>query len=69
MNTDLILRHSGSRGLFILKSLWGRAAGTLFAVLEARNARCQLLSMDDHMLRDIGIRRDQIHCISKRIPW
>ena len=52
-----------------LKALCGRAAATLFAAIEASNARCQLRSMDDHMLRDIGIRRDQIHCISKRIPW
>jgi uncharacterized protein YjiS (DUF1127 family) len=52
-----------------LKALWGKAIGALFDALEARSARCHLRYMDDHMLKDIGIRRDQIGCISKRIPW
>jgi len=28
----------------------------------------ELRSLSDHMLKDIGLRRDQIDCVAKRLP-
>lgn len=51
-----------------LKALWGRIARMPSAASQARKTVRDLRSLSDHMLRDIGLRRDQIDCIAKRLP-
>ena len=51
-----------SRGL---KALWGRIARILSAASQTRRTVRELRSLSDHILKDIGLRRDQIDCVAR----
>jgi hypothetical protein len=54
--------------VFGLAAAAGRHVGAAFRAFMARRAMRPLASMDDRMLRDIGLTRaDVIHCFSS--PW
>jgi len=45
------------------------ALGTaLVALLQARRTAWELRALSDHILKDIGLRRDQIDCVARRAP-
>jgi uncharacterized protein YjiS (DUF1127 family) len=43
------------------------AAGSLGRALRRRRTVRELQSLSDHMLRDVGLRRDQIDCVAKEL--
>ena len=43
-----------------------RAASAVQAELRARRDAAELASLDEHMLRDIGVRRSEIHSLVRR---
>ena len=49
----------------------GRTLGLarLFDVLAVRRSRQSLAAMDDHMLRDIGLTREQANAEADRTAW
>lgn len=51
-----------------LKALWRRIGRSWSAGLLARSTAGELRLLSDRVLKDIGLRRDQIDCFSKRIP-
>jgi len=51
-----------------LKSRWQEAAGSLGAALRTARTRAQLHALSDHLLRDIGLRREQIDCVARQLP-
>lgn len=50
------------------RDLWQDVAGWWRAALERRRQRRALGELDDHLLRDIGISREQARCES-RVPF
>jgi uncharacterized protein YjiS (DUF1127 family) len=50
-----------------LKALPARLSRSLSGALRARRTASQLHALSDHILRDIGLRRDQIDCVARRI--
>lgn len=62
------LRSEASRGYtrIALERLVSLARGPLRALRRRRTAR-ELQSLSDHMLRDVGLRRDQIDCVAKQL--
>lgn len=53
------------RGLW---AAWRGFAGALEATLEARRTVRELGALSDHLLKDLGLRRDQIDCVARRVP-
>lgn len=53
-NRGKILRLSS------LNLVWSRIARTLFSAMRARKTEPALCGLSDHLLKDIGMRRDQI---------
>jgi uncharacterized protein YjiS (DUF1127 family) len=51
-----------------LKVAWSGFARALSTTLLARSTGRELRALNDHLLRDIGVRRDQIDCIARRVP-
>lgn len=51
-----------------LKSLWGRYARAQSGVLQSLRTAHELRALGDRGLRDIGLRRDQIDCVTRQIP-
>lgn len=53
--------HAGAtRAMAGKPSLLARAAGALRAAADERKVRCQLLALDAHLLRDIGLSEDEV---------
>lgn len=50
-----------------LKRLWVRAR-TPAAALQERQTAQELRGLSDHILRDVGLRRDQIDCVARQVP-
>ena len=46
-----------------------RGLSRLFAVLALRRSRQSLATLDDHMLRDIGVSREQAQSEADRAAW
>jgi len=61
-------RSAASRGVThsALERLAGLARAPLRALRRRRTAR-DLHALSDHMLRDVGLRRDQIDCVAKQL--
>jgi uncharacterized protein YjiS (DUF1127 family) len=38
------------------------------ATLETRRTARELRALSDHLLKDLGLRRDQIDCVARRVP-
>jgi uncharacterized protein YjiS (DUF1127 family) len=51
-----------------LKVLWGRFARTQSGALQSLRTAHELRALSDRRLRDIGLRRDQIDCVTRQIP-
>jgi len=51
-----------------LKSLWQRTIGSVSVAMQARRTRAELRALSDHVLRDIGLRREQIDCAARQLP-
>lgn len=49
-----------------LRELWAAAHRRVALALAARRAARELRALNDHVLRDIGVRRDQIDCVAAR---
>ena len=64
---DARLRPSPRWPVRLLAAL-ARARSTVLAELRARRAAAELASMDDHMLRDMGVSRSEIDRIVRRPP-
>ena len=65
------LLHEGLIGLKpgeALKALWGRYARAQSTALQSLRSARELRALSDRGLRDIGLRRDQINCITRQIP-
>jgi uncharacterized protein YjiS (DUF1127 family) len=60
---DLLLSLAGA-----LKRGWGALRSTLASALAARRTAHELRGLSDHFLKDVGLRRDQIGCITRTIP-
>ena len=51
-----------------LKAIWGRCARALSNAPRSLRTAGELRTLNDAVLKDIGLRRDQIDCITRRIP-
>jgi uncharacterized protein YjiS (DUF1127 family) len=51
-----------------LKALWGRYARAQSSALRSLRTAHELRALSDAVLRDIGLRRDQVNCITRQIP-
>jgi uncharacterized protein YjiS (DUF1127 family) len=51
-----------------LKALWGRYARAQSGALQSLRAAHELRALGDRGLKDIGLRRDQIDCVTRQIP-
>jgi uncharacterized protein YjiS (DUF1127 family) len=51
-----------------LAGLWRRALGRLFAASQSHRSARELRALNDRTLRDIGLRREEIDCVTKRAP-
>jgi uncharacterized protein YjiS (DUF1127 family) len=51
-----------------LKALWSRCARALSASLQSLRMAGELRGLSDAVLKDIGLRRDQIDCVTRQIP-
>ena len=51
-----------------LKALWGRYARAQSTALQSLRSARELRALSDRGLRDIGLRRDQIDCVTRQIP-
>jgi uncharacterized protein YjiS (DUF1127 family) len=40
-------------------------ADAVAAALEARRTARELHALDDHLLKDLGLRRDQVDCVAR----
>lgn len=49
-----------------LNRVWGRVARMLSAALQARDTEPGLRALNDHLLKDVGVRRDQFEVTSRR---
>ena len=70
VGTDLA---DGARAEIVLRPAWrrlrariGGVMARLAARLRARSTACELEGLSDHLLRDIGLRREQIEAASTR---
>jgi len=62
--TDILRFHIGKRlpfGRFVIA--W------LHAAAERRRQRRALAMLDEHLLRDIGVTREQARAEARRAPW
>lgn len=50
-----------------LAAAWGRLAKALSASLQARRTAGELRALSDYLLKDIGLRRSEIHCVARRV--
>ena len=65
------LLHEGLIGLKpgeALKALWGRYTRAQSRALQSLRAAGELRALSDQGLKDIGLRRDQIDCLTRQIP-
>ena len=46
-----------------------RLPATLLGLVAMARSRQSLARLDDHLLRDIGLTRDQARAEAKRAPW
>ncbi len=51
-----------------LKALWGWAVRAQSAALQSLRTAHELRALSDRGLKDIGLRRDQIDCVTRQIP-
>jgi len=51
-----------------LKALWGRCARAPSTALQSLQRAGELRALSDAVLKDIGLRRDQVNCITRQIP-
>jgi uncharacterized protein YjiS (DUF1127 family) len=51
-----------------LKVLWGRCARALSNGRRSLRTAGELRALSDAVLKDIGLRRDQIDCVARQIP-
>lgn len=51
-----------------VKALWGRLSRTFSAARQERQTARELGALSDHILKDIGLRRDQIACAARQYP-
>jgi uncharacterized protein YjiS (DUF1127 family) len=51
-----------------LKALWGRYARAQSTALRSLRTAHELRALSDRGLKDIGLRRDQIDCVTRQIP-
>jgi len=51
-----------------LKALWGRIDRARSAKAQSLRAARELRGLGDRGLGDIGLRRDQIDCVTQRVP-
>jgi uncharacterized protein YjiS (DUF1127 family) len=51
-----------------LKALWGRYARAQSGALQSLKTAHELRALSDRGLTDIGLRRDQIDCVTRQIP-
>jgi uncharacterized protein YjiS (DUF1127 family) len=58
----------GARVAGALKALWGRYARALSTAPQSLQTAGELQGLSDAVLKDIGLRRDQINCITRQIP-
>lgn len=60
-------------GLGSVLARFGRGAGRLVVsielALQVRKERQMLLSLDDHLLKDVGFNRSDVHCEGERAIW
>ncbi len=51
------------------ETMWRRAIGWFSATLERRRQRRALAELDDHLLKDIGLSRDEARRESRKPLW
>lgn len=51
-----------------LKALARRVARMPSAAIRARQTARELHALSDHILKDLGLRRDQINCVARQVP-
>ena len=51
------------------ETIWRRAIGWFSATLERRRQRRALAELDDHLLKDIGLSRDEARRESRKPLW
>lgn len=51
-----------------LKAAWGGLGRALSTTLLVQRTGRELRELSDHVLKDIGVRRDQIDCVARRVP-
>lgn len=51
-----------------LKAAWAGLGRSLSETLLVQRTGRELRGLSDHVLKDIGVRRDQIDCIARRVP-
>ena len=51
-----------------LKSLWARLERALTATARSAQTARALQALNDRSLKDIGLRRDQIDCLTRQVP-
>jgi len=51
-----------------LKAAYGAFDTALLSVLQARRTARELRALSDHILKDIGLRRDEIDCAARQLP-
>jgi uncharacterized protein YjiS (DUF1127 family) len=70
MTTALMRSHTyaGARTHRSVSAAFGRAASFLLEAVERQRTRRDLASLDDRMLRDIGLSRYEVEMELRR-PW
>jgi uncharacterized protein YjiS (DUF1127 family) len=50
-----------------LKAAWSPIDAALRSALQARRTARELRALSDYLLKDIGLRRDEIDCVARRL--
>jgi uncharacterized protein YjiS (DUF1127 family) len=67
---DLELRPTEpQRALFAVHEALRKVVGTIFIWTQRAQMRRRLLTLDDRMLRDVGITRAQVHGEAEKPFW
>jgi uncharacterized protein YjiS (DUF1127 family) len=67
LRARVIARLAASVGR-VLAAAWRGFARAAAASLETRRTARELGALSDHLLKDLGLRRDQIDCVARRVP-